>query len=137
MSNATRRVNLRLQDEMLETRRFLITADTERVIVHPRCYSSKRIVIERIHTVVLTKSILYCIRVQTLPNRRGSILYRIKPGRITLVLQQTVSLLGHTIIRKCLTDPSGTDKTRQERISRITGHRSLDGCSEMSRHLLL
>lgn len=107
------------------------------VIVHPRCYSSKRIVIERIHTVVLTKSILYCIRVQTLPNRRGSILYRIKPGRITLVLQQTVSLLGHTIIRKCLTDPSGTDKTRQERISRITGHRSLDGCSEMSRHLLL
>ena len=76
--------------------------------------------VKRIHPVVLAKSIDMRIRVQAFPNGRSSLLHRIQPRRISRLLQQVVGYLIISIIRKRLANPCRTDKSRHQRISRIS-----------------
>ena len=76
--------------------------------------------VKRVHPVVLAKSVDMRIRVQAFPNGRSSLLHRIQPRRISSLLQQVVGYLIISIIRKRLANPCRTDKSRHQRVSRIS-----------------
>ena len=76
--------------------------------------------VKRIHTVVLAKSVDMRIRVQAFPNGSSSLLHRIQPRRISSLLQQVVGHLIISIIRKRLANPCRTNKSRHQRVRRIS-----------------
>ena len=86
------------------------------MIDHPRTYSTKAIMIERIHTVQTTKPIFDSIRINTFPNGRSTLLNRIQPRRIGSLKQQTIGQIRTTHIRKYSINPGCSDKTGQQRI---------------------
>ena len=99
---------------------MLIPHNSQRVGIHPSPDGSKGIMVKRVHPVVLSKSVDMRIRVQAFPNGSSSLLHRIQPRRISRLLQQVVGYLIISIIRKRLANPCRTDKSRHQRVSRIS-----------------
>jgi hypothetical protein len=80
----------RLEIKMLIGGMSIIPLDACTVLHHPFLYGTIRVMVEGIHAD-RSETVPDRIGIPTLPDRRGSLQYRIEPGRIGCLLEKPVS----------------------------------------------
>ena len=114
------RINFRTKNKVLESGTSLIPGNTQRTLHNPVGDTSESIVVEGVHTVVSSETIVFGIGIQTLPYRSSPLLYRIEPGRELCIEKHLIGIVTVTGLAESHTDPCRTDEPGHQRIFRIS-----------------